>query len=77
MVSVPQSGTRGMQQKILAMTLDKARALHLERVLITCNKNNRGSARTIINNGGILENEVNRTEEITQRYWIDLERSNK
>jgi predicted acetyltransferase len=40
--------------------------------LITCDKNNIGSAKTIIKNGGVLENEVMEDGEITQRYWIDI-----
>ena len=46
-------------------------------VLVVCDKDNEASRRTIIKNGGKLENEV--TEDIgsgergiIQRYWIDL-----
>jgi len=40
---------------------------------MTCDKDNIGSAKSIINNGGILENEfVNSDGEIEQRYWITL-----
>ena len=31
-----------------------------------------GSAKSIINNGGILENEVEENGHIKQRYWIQL-----
>ena len=42
-------------------------------LVITCNKDNIGSAKSIINNGGILENEiVNEDGELEQRYWITL-----
>ena len=38
-----------------------------------CRKDNIGSAKSIINNGGILENEVlDEDDVLTQRYWIDL-----
>ena len=38
-----------------------------------CRKDNIGSAKSIINNGGILENEVFDEDGIlTQRYWITL-----
>ena len=44
-----------------------------ERVLMCCRKDNIGSAKSIINNGGILENEVlDEDNVLTQRYWIDL-----
>lgn len=41
---------------------------------MTCNKNNLASARTIIKNGGKLENEVIEDNKIVQRYWITLKR---
>lgn len=47
--------------------------LSIERVLMCCSKDNIGSAKSIINNGGILENEVlDEDDVLTQRYWIDL-----
>ncbi|WP_028983542.1 GNAT family N-acetyltransferase [Sporolactobacillus terrae] len=68
----PSERCKGFATKMLALALDKARALHLKRVLLTCDKNNRGSAKTIIHNGGILENELRHGDRITQRYWIEL-----
>ena len=50
----------------------------MDKVLITCIKDNVGSAKSIINAGGILENEViDETGIILQRYWIDVESSVK
>ena len=41
--------------------------------LMICDKDNIGSAKSIINNGGILENEfINSNGEIEQRYWITI-----
>ena len=40
---------------------------------MVCNKENIASAKTIINNGGILENEIlSEKGTIEQRYWINL-----
>lgn len=61
-----------MYQLYLAMKfcLEKG----IDRVLITCDKNNIGSAKTIINSGGILENEIVLEDgTLLQRYWIELE----
>lgn len=63
---------KGYAKEMLKLALDKCRALDLNRVLVTCNKTNLASAKTIIANGGILENEVPETDRITQRYWIEL-----
>ena len=41
---------------------------------MTCDKTNIGSAKSIMNNGGILENEVEDNGKITQRYWISLKK---
>jgi predicted acetyltransferase len=43
-------------------------------VLVTCYKDNIGSAKTIQNNGGVLENEIDSSEEgkIMKKYWIDI-----
>ena len=45
-------------------------SLGLEKILITCDKNNIASKRTIESCGGILENEVIEESSITLRYWI-------
>jgi predicted acetyltransferase len=45
----------------------------IKKALVTCDKGNIGSAKAIIKNHGVLENEL--TEEngnIVQRYWIDI-----
>lgn len=39
---------------------------------MVCDKTNTGSARSIIKNGGILENEVVVDGVTEQRYWIKL-----
>lgn len=57
---------------MLALALDRCRGLGLNRVLVTCDRLNVASARTILANGGVLENEVPQDGRVTQRYWIDL-----
>lgn len=64
---------KGYATEMLALALSECRALNIRKVLITCDKANAASARTIVNNGGILENEVSEGDEITQRYWIYLD----
>lgn len=39
-----------------------------------CDKTNIGSAKSIQNNGGILENEIYVGNELVQRYWISLKK---
>lgn len=46
----------------------------LDQVLITCSRNNEGSRKVIMNNGGIYENAVfyPPEEDYLERYWISL-----
>ena len=59
---------------MIALALDECRKLGISRVLMVCDKANVASAKSIVNNGGVLENEVIDDDgEVVQRYWIDLE----
>ena len=51
---------------------EECRKLGIDRVLMVCDKENIGSAKSIINNGGVLENEVIVDSVTEQRYWIQL-----
>ncbi|GER65561.1 hypothetical protein BpJC7_17310 [Weizmannia acidilactici] len=68
----PSERRKGLASKMLEMPLEKAKELGLERVLLTCDKKNTGSAKTIVKNGGILENEMDHGDRVTQRYWMTL-----
>jgi predicted acetyltransferase len=63
---------KGFATEMLKIALEKCKDMRIDKVLITCNKDNIASAKTIINNGGILENEILEENRITQRYWITL-----
>lgn len=63
---------KGYAKKMLSMALEKCKDRNMKKVLITCNKENIASAKTIISSGGALENEVPQGEKIIQRYWISL-----
>ena len=57
---------------MIALALDECRKLGIEKVLMVCDKENIGSAKSIQNNGGILENEIEIDGVVEQRYWIEL-----
>lgn len=74
---LPSERRKGYAKEMLGLMLDLCKERGMDRVLLTCNKTNIGSAKTIRANGGVLENEVPRTAGhdpggLTQRYWIDL-----
>ena len=58
----------------LKAALEVCKKKKLSRVLITCDRENVASVRTILANGGALENEIYDPNDntMTQRYWIDL-----
>lgn len=68
----PSERRKGIATRMIALALEECRKLGINRVLIVCDKDNIGSAKSIINNGGVLENEVNVNGITAQRYWIDL-----
>ncbi len=63
---------KGYAKQILSLALEKCKELNIEKVLITCDKENIGSEKTIIFNGGILENEISEDEHFIRRYWISF-----
>ncbi len=69
----PSERNKGYGTELVRLALEECRKLGINRVLMTCDKDNIASARTIVKNGGVLENEfVNSDGEIEQRYWIVL-----
>lgn len=69
----PSERRKGYASLMLSLALPIARELGIEKALITCDKNNLGSAGTITKNGGILENEIVEDDELVQRYWVDID----
>lgn len=70
----PTARRQGYGTRILALTLDRARARGLDRALITCDTTNVASARVIERNGGILASSglSPQTNTHVSRYWIAL-----
>ena len=68
----PSERRKGYATAMIALALDECRKLGIEKLLMVCNKENTGSAKSIQNNGGVLENEINVEGETVQRYWIQL-----
>ena len=69
----PSARRRGVATAALALALEQAKSLGVQRVLVTCQDGNLASARTIERNGGVLE-DVRETPDhgMVRRYWIDL-----
>ena len=70
----PSARRQGVATHLLGLVLDQARLIGLTRVLVTCDHDNTGSARTIEKNGGVLEDQRISPESgrLIKRYWIEL-----
>ncbi len=67
----PSERRKGVATQMIGLALDECKKLGIDKVLVVCAKENIGSAKSIINNGGELENEVVVNGVVYQRYWIE------
>ena len=73
----PTDRRKGYAKQMLKLMLEECKKYDFEKVLISCDKENLGSSKTILAGGGILENEVEDEVGLTksgiiQRYWINI-----
>ncbi|MCI8525184.1 MAG: GNAT family N-acetyltransferase [Oscillospiraceae bacterium] len=74
----PSEQRKGYATELLAQACRVYRGWGVSRILVTCDRGNEASRRTILANGGVMEDEVadkprlGRTG-VVQRYWIELE----
>ena len=68
----PSARRKGYATIMLRETLIKAKEYGIDLCMVTCNKENIASAKTILNNGGALDSEeyLDEIKETIQRYWI-------
>ena len=74
---LPSERRKGIAKEMLKLMIEECKLMNFEKVLICCDKENLGSSKTIISNGGVLENEVEDIVNLTksgiiQRYWINI-----
>lgn len=67
----PSERRKGVATQMIALALEECKKLGIDRVLMVCDKENTGSAKSIQNNGGKLENEIVENGVTEQRYWIE------
>ncbi len=70
----PSARNRGLATQILKQGLELAKQFGFNRILCVCDRENYASEKVILNNGGVLENELYDPDEkvIVKRYWIQL-----
>ena len=68
----PSERRKGIATAMIGLALAECRKLGISKVLMVCDKENVGSARSIQKNGGVLENEIVVDGVTEQRYWISV-----
>ena len=68
----PSERRKGIATAMIGLALEECRKLGIDRVMMACDDDNIGSAKSIENNGGVLENKVDDNGVLLRRYWIDL-----
>ncbi|WP_249168755.1 GNAT family N-acetyltransferase [Alkaliphilus sp. B6464] len=69
----PSYRGKGYGGVMLSLALEVTKDMGMKRVLVTCNKDNIVSEKTIVKSGGIFESEeIEDNGNIIRRFWIDL-----
>ncbi len=68
----PSERRKGIATRMIALALDECKKLKIDKVLMVCNEDNIGSKKSIIKNGGVLENKVDIDGKTIERYWITI-----
>ncbi|MDR1320625.1 MAG: GNAT family N-acetyltransferase [Gracilibacteraceae bacterium] len=69
----PSERNKGYAAEILKQGLEYCKTIHLKKVMLACNKDNKASSRTIEKCGGVLEREfIYLDGKTVQVYGIDL-----
>lgn len=75
---LPSERRKGYAKEMLKLALEEYKKMNVEKVLLTCHKENEGSRKTIIGNGGEFEKEINydmglAKSCVIQKFWIIVE----
>ncbi len=70
----PSARRRGLATLILKLTLRKAKERGITRALVTAERGNVGSIKTILKNGGVFDSEelLPGYDDVMQRFWIPV-----
>ncbi|MTT30925.1 GNAT family N-acetyltransferase [Terrilactibacillus sp. BCM23-1] len=68
----PTERRKGFATKLLNLSIEKAKQLGIDRILVVCDASNLGSKKIILKNGGVEDFDfVEEDGNVVKRYWID------
>lgn len=70
----PKERQKGYGKQQLHLVFDVAKAMNIPKVMISCDKDNIASNRTIISCGGVLTCENYYKDKEQQVFWVNLEK---
>ena len=68
----PSERGKGYAKEMLRLNIQNAKAMGIEKLLVTCDVNNKASEKTILANGGVYENTIDVDGSQMKRYWIEI-----
>lgn len=68
----PSERGKGYAKEMLRLNLQNAKALGIEKLLVTCDVRNEASEKTILANGGVYEKTIEVDDCKMKRYWITV-----
>lgn len=69
----PTERRKGYATRLLSLSLKKAKDLGIEKALVVCDRTNIASKQTILNNGGVPDEDfVEEDGNVVNRFWIEL-----
>ncbi|MEC0178382.1 GNAT family N-acetyltransferase [Paenibacillus favisporus] len=69
----PSERQKGYATALLSLTLQEAKKLGIHKVLVVCDAHNIGSKKTILNNGGIPDQDfIEEDGNVLNRFWFEV-----
>jgi predicted acetyltransferase len=69
----PSERGKGYANRLLYLSLEKAKELGIQKALVVCDKCNIASEKTILKNGGVPDRDyIEEDGNIVKRFWIEL-----
>ena len=68
----PSERGKGYATEMLRQNLQNCMARNMDKILVTCDRSNLASEKTILANGGVFEKEIDVNGEMIKSYWFFL-----